>query len=326
MIEFNMSFNPKPPQELPKHLLDEYSIVEKEFIDAIQTMNPASLEKSFTSWEKLLNKVLEEQSAGMRYHKGGEVHNMGACKIYTQQTLEAFSYFLMGYVEDLLSLPLESANQTPGAKTLRDIFKLSEDEFKLIYSTVEKIIKEKSVIQNPKDVVDHISNLKIYNELEKKAKKVTLLIAYGKYPSISHIPGEWEKRVFIGGDYEAVYLLDAIIKPVLDFEFAPIIAAEFKSSPEDIHHDALLLLHNCRYAIFDVSSKGGHMMEAERTLDYGTETLFVCRENESANVSAMLKSLGRNYEIHFFKSRKELKDHIFNFLRPAGVEPSKAPE
>jgi len=53
------------------------------------------------------------------------------------------------------------------------------------------------------------------------------------------------------------------------------------------------------------------MMEAERTLDYGTITLFVCNITEQPRVSAMLKSLGKNYEIHWFEKRKELKKHIF---------------
>ncbi len=321
-----MSFKIQPPTELPQNLLDEYTVVEKRFIDALQIMDPALIENSYNHWNKLYHKILNTQPDGVRYHKGGEVHNMGACKIYTHQALESFHFFMMGYIEDLLSLPLETANNTPGAKTLRELFKLSEEEFKMIRECVEEVVSKKGIVQNPKDVLDSILNLRAYDELERKAKKVTLLVRYGRYSSISHLPEEWEKRVFIGGDYESVYLLDAIISPVREFGFTPIIAAEFKTAPENIHHDALLLLHNCKYAIFDVSSKGGHMMEVERTLEYETKTLFVCNKNEQTRVSAMLKSMGKDYDIHWFENRWELKTHIYNFLQPPDVLPSKPPE
>ena len=62
-------------------------------------------------------------------------------------------------------------------------------------------------------------------------------------------------------------------------------------------------------------------MEAERTLEYGTETLFVCNKREQTRVSAMLKSLGEKYKIHWFENRKELKKHIYDFL-PTEAEPS----
>lgn len=317
-----MTFKLQSPLDLPPNLLEEYSIVEKTFIEVIQSMNPASLEASFNEWKSLFDKVLQNQAAGIRFHKGGELQNMGACKLYTGQTLEAFHYFILAYVEDLLSLDLDSANITPSARTLKEIFKLSDKELILIQDNIEIIINSKGIVQNPYDVLNLILQTRAYDDLEKKARKLSLSIEYNKYPSISHMPGEFENRVFIGGDYESVYLLDAIIIPVLEFGFTPIIAAEFKTDKHNIHHHALLLLHNCKYAIFDVSSKGGQMMEAERTLDYETETLFVCNKSGQSRVSAMLKSFGKNYEIQWFEDRKELKSIIYHFL-PVQASPSE---
>ena len=316
-----MSFKIQPPTELPQDMLDQYRFVEKGFIEALQTLNPAVFEKSFKDWDKLHKEILISQPQSTRFHKGGELHNMAICKIYTHQTVDSLKFFLMAYIEDILSVPQESASTAPAAITLRDIFKLSDTDFKIIQESVENVISKKGVIQNPEDVLAYILKLKSYDEIENKAKKVTLFIKFEKYPSISQLPGELEERVFIGGDYESVYLLDAIIAPVVSLKLTPIIAAEFKTTPENIHNDALLLLHNCKYAIFDVSRKGGHMMEAERTLDYGTKTLFVCNKNEQSRVSEMLKSLGT--KIDYFESRKELKDIIYNFF---GVAPSPPPE
>lgn len=315
--------SPRPitqiPKQLPQGLLNEYSKVEKTFINAVQPGADLSvIEESFNLWKSLYEKIIKSQSDGIRYHKGGEVHNMGICKIYTLQMVEALPFFLLGYIEDLLSEDVNTANQAPGAMTLKNAFHLSDMELTKIQECVQDVIKKKGVVQNPQDVLNNFTQLKMYEELIKGVKKISLLIEPGKYSSIDDIPDRWEQRVFIGGDYESISSLDLIIRSVVDFGLVPIIAKEFKSSPERIHHDSLLLLHNCKYAIFDVSGKGGHMMEAERTLDYGTETLFVCNKKEAPRVSAMLSSIGEKYKIHYFENRSELKKHISDFLRTEG--------
>jgi len=300
--------------------LDEYSEVEKKFINALQVMDPSVIEDSFSLWEKLYKKIKKAQPKDVRYHKGGEVHNMGMCKYYTLQTMEAFHFFMLGYIEDLLSENVEVANKAPGGTNLKEIFKVSELEFKKIQQCLQDTVKKKGIVQDPQDILDCFSEFKMYEDLEKRVKKISLLIRPNRYPSVSHLPDEWEQRVFIGGDYESIYALDSIISPVVEFGFRPIIAMEFKTPQDRIHHDALLLLHNCKFAIFDISSKGEHMMEAERTLDYDTETLFVCKKEEEPRVSAMLTSLGKKYEIHWYTDRKGLKKHIFDFLKPSNIE------
>lgn len=311
------------PKQLPPELLDEYTEVEKFFVSAVQpSADPSIIDDSFNRWKKLYEKILKSQPNDSRYHKGGEVHNMGVCKYYTLEVVDSLKYFLLGYIEDLLSESISSANQAPGASNLKNIFHLTDVEFTKIQKCVEDVIKDKGIVKDPQDVLKSFSELKMYEEIIKKVKKLPLLIRPDRYPSVSHLPDEWEQRVFIGGDYESISSLSLIIKAVVDFGLRPIIAMEFHSSPDKIHHDALLLLHNCKYAIFDVSGKGGHMMEAERTLDYGTLTLFVCKNNEAPRVSAMLKSLGDKYEIRYFDDRKELKKHIYDFLRPVDIEPA----
>lgn len=315
-----MSFNVQPPTQLPESLLKEYSGVERKFIEAMQIKDPSVIEESFDLWDKLYKKILQSQPKGVRYHKGGEVHNMGVCKIYTLQTFEALHFFLLGYIEDLLSATIEKANSAPGASTLQGFYKLSINELEVIQQCVENTIAQESLVQDPQRILNRFLELKTYADLERRVKKISLLIRPNHYSSISHLPGEWEKRVFVGGDYESIHALDSIISPVREFGFETIVAMEYASSKKSIHHDALLLLHNCRYAIFDVASKGGHMMEAERTLDYDTETLFVCKKSEEVRVSTMLSSLGKKYEIHWYKDRRELKKHIFDFLKPEGIE------
>ncbi len=314
-----MDIKIQPPKQLSKELHDEYFEVEKTFVKALQIGDPSIIDESYNKWEKLHAKILAAQVIGTRYHKGGEFHNMRMCKYYTLQSTDAFRLFLLAYFEDLLSVNIKEANAAPAATNIKILGNVTDKEFEKIQEYVANEVKTTGTVQNPESVLQKISELRIYEAILKRVKKKSQLITPNKYTSISHLLGEWEKRVFIGGDYESLYSLDSIIVSVSEFGFIPIIAMEFKTPEDRIHHDALLLLHNCKYAIFDVSSKGGHMMEAERTLDYGTETLFVCNRSEETRVSEMLKSLGKQYELHWYKDRKELKNHILNLLKPEGI-------
>ena len=49
-----MSFTTQPPTNLPESLLKEYSKVEKQFIEALQIMDPLVIDASFDAWQSLL--------------------------------------------------------------------------------------------------------------------------------------------------------------------------------------------------------------------------------------------------------------------------------
>lgn len=300
------------PQDLPSDLLEKYRETETEFFRIYQT-DPT---RAFSIWKKLYKEVLSRQSEERRFHKGGEVHNMGISKLVLHSYGEAMKYFMLGFIEDVLSIQDESGNtpeQAPGALNLKNLFNFDQSDFDLIKEAIADVTRKKGVIQNPEDVIKKLSEYSNFQEIQLKAKKFASVIEWGKY-SISRIDGDWEKRVFIGGDYLLRSYIIEVIKPVvLEQGYTPIIAGEFQTPKELTRRLALLLLHNCKYAIFDISTKGGHLMEIERTFDYETITLFVCEDSYMSSVSSMLITVKPNAER--FNDTDELKEKVREFLK-----------
>ena len=128
---------------------------------------------------------------------------------------------------------------------------------------------------------------------------------------IDKMPGEYKKRVFIGGNYDLLPTLREIAKYVTDFGFQPILAYDFDVSESDIHDYDLRLLHNCNYAIFDVTHSAGEVMELERCKDYGTRVMVVYQAREKERMpdqlSSMILTAGfRRRGFHEFKVLKEI--------------------
>lgn len=116
----------------------------------------------------------------------------------------------------------------------------------------------------------------------------------------SHPPGKIEERVFIGGNYDIIAPLKEIYKYVQKVGFTPIFAWYFDAPKDKINEYDLRLLHECKYAIFEVTTAAGHLMELERAAkDYGNIVLLVYNVRDSDNrrppngISTMIKTLKR---------------------------------
>lgn len=132
---------------------------------------------------------------------------------------------------------------------------------------------------------------------------------------IDEMPGKYGKRVFIGGNYDLLPTLREIAKYVKHFDFQPIIAFDFDVS-EGTHDSDLRLLHNCKYAIFDITHSAGEVMELERSKDYGTRVMVVYQTREKGSIpdqlSSMILTAGfRRSGYHDFKG---LNDIVKEFL------------
>lgn len=109
----------------------------------------------------------------------------------------------------------------------------------------------------------------------------------GEKRSPNHLPGNFDERVFIGGNYNVAGNLRAIRRYVEQAGFVPIFPLDDYDIPRDQIHDwDIRLLHNCKYAIFDVSVPAGELMEIERALTFKTEPYW------------------------YFKSRNQGKQHL----------------
>jgi len=294
-----MNLNENVNIPLPQDLLDKYRHVEQEFMSGLYQTNPA---KAFSLWNDLYKEVIQRQPTGKRYHKGGEVHNMGICKLFLMSPIDSMNCFMLGFIEDILSTKTESGTSpedAPGAQNLKNIFKITEEQFKLIQTFVKELMTELGVIQDPQIVLDKLEKSGVKNPMEKSARGFDINIKRNSYP-IKEIPGDWGNRVFIGGDYVNYFYVINILKPLIiqSNKFVPIIASEcIKPDEMSIREHALLLLHNCKYAIFDISGRGGQLIEIERTFDYRTKAYYICAEGQQP--TAMLDYLKN--DIQYFK-------------------------
>jgi hypothetical protein len=139
-----------------------------------------------------------------------------------------------------------------------------------------------------------------------------------KKHSLSEIPGKLEKRVFIGGNYDNISVLREVAEMVSELGYQPILALEFDVPRAKIHDYDLLLLHNCKRSIFEVTLPNGHLMELERAKEYGVETLVVFQTRDESgtpppNVSTMVLSLG--LPTRGYRNFKDLRKIVREFLQ-----------
>jgi hypothetical protein len=117
---------------------------------------------------------------------------------------------------------------------------------------------------------------------------------------IPSLPDHYERRVFIGGNYDDMPLLRKIVGYVNGTGFRPILAFDVKKVPKKKIHDFdMKLLSLCKYAIFEVSTGNGQMMEIQSAFESLGTVVFAVYKTRSARhskpseaVSTMLTTLG----------------------------------
>lgn len=129
------------------------------------------------------------------------------------------------------------------------------------------------------------------------------------------LPGKYNTRVFIGGNYDFLAKLRKIRKFVADTGFNSVLAFDYDVPRDKIHDFDLRLLHNCKYAIFEVTSPAGELIEIEKaTRDYGTTVFLVfeirdpTQREPPSQISSMLTSL--NVPMFGYATYEELQTFI----------------
>jgi len=142
----------------------------------------------------------------------------------------------------------------------------------------------------------------------------------GRLP-LDWLPGTYDKRVFIGGNYESISNLrdikDAVYK--LGSDFVPILPYDdFQIPKGQVYDTDLRLLHNCKYAIFEVTHPGGELFEIARCAEYQVRTLLVYQArgltDAPPNVKTMLLESG-SHEHRSYLTTSQLRLVIDEFLR-----------
>lgn len=128
----------------------------------------------------------------------------------------------------------------------------------------------------------------------------------------NQLPGTYEERVFVGGNYNVAGNLRAIKRYVESAGFVPVFPLDdYKIPEEQIHDWDIRLLHNCKYAIFDVSVPAGELMEIERALTFRTRTLLLFQikhpgQTAPEQVASMLRTSG--HRLQGYKDPSDVSD------------------
>lgn len=107
-----------------------------------------------------------------------------------------------------------------------------------------------------------------------------------------------DRAVFVGGNYSTnLGQIETVADALDDLGMVPVVASEVGGTmdPDRIHEESLRLLHNCGYAVVEVTDPAGQLMELERARDYGVVTYAALRKPEN-HQSAMVGKLMRRLE------------------------------
>jgi hypothetical protein len=261
------------------------------------------------------NLLLREQPPNGRYHKGYPLHQIGMTLILSGKAQEALLYFILAYIEDLLSKEEgleDEADDLPASKNLRGVYKVQEEHLKEFKKIVKQKKKEGKIIQDPNDIFNLMAKGRQANEVAEP-REVPDVGAEKRKPG--KFESDWNKRVFIGGSYNKHLLeINHIRKTCKYLGFDPVVAFEFETPDGKVHHHALMLLHECCKAVFEVTEHVGQLMEIERLRDYEVKPLIVCQQK--AHLSEMLEALlqSQNYVVQRYNSPEELEHLVKEFL------------
>jgi hypothetical protein len=303
-----------PERSIPNEIRSEIIKYEQE---AYVNLRVGKYEKAEELFRHVLGLMFEWQVKKDRpIHKGAPLHMIGICLLYQEKMDEAVRFFLLAYIEDTLNvgLGLESeADLAPASSMLRNVFQIDVGFLKAIKDYVSKLKREGKWAQarDPALILKTILEIVRPRSLLALCKSVPKVIQ--KQP-IDPLPGTWDKRVFVGGDYDHLSILREIQDAVIRSGFQPILPYDFLVPAKLIHHHDLMLLHCCRLAIFEVSSPAGQLMEIERAKDYDVDAIlfYTDRDGPPHSLTSMVSTAG--YAMQSYSDISDLKKKIASWL------------
>lgn len=132
----------------------------------------------------------------------------------------------------------------------------------------------------------------------------------------------WEKRVFVGGSMGLSPVIEQIRGVVNKEGYDAIVASDFETPAGiTIYHKCLLLLHCCKFAIFDFSEYAGQSQEFEWVTPYGITTLSIWPESRDRAITEMVKSQLdiKGIEHTTYTTFDEMSFVISEFLKKRGL-------
>lgn len=302
--------------ELPPDLAQKFDSLGQSGLAAIRERNFLEARGSF---KYLYETLLNSQPNGESYHKGFPLHNWAIATLLARDPQEALRLFILAFVEDALSQEPSKESDARDTPAGQVVWLLYEVDPKLLIAIEQLARRHKPdrLLSDPQELLDEVleqTGLALNNVAAK-----TIRLAPR---DTNNLESSWERRVFIGGNYSTQFaIIQEMAMEVSRWGFDPIIASEFDMPKRLIHHHTMMLLHNCKRAIFEISSQAGQLMEIERLRDYGIEPLLVYSPNpahQGPRVSSMLDTLMQQgeYTVESYSDVQKLREHVRAYLEP----------
>ena len=258
-----------------------------------------------------------EKKQNRSIHKGSFFYQIGLCKLFHHQMNESRDYLLMAYIEDSLTVSNIPAEQ-PAQRVLRD------GPHQISYETLKSLdiftkMRGEELV-NPRDILTEFK------------RKSTIL---------KKTAGSVKNSIFIGGNYKNIAILREIKRICVDRGFRPWLLYDLfqqietaycddsatqpnrtyrlvNIKDEDIYQDSMSFLEECKYAIFEITFDGGHLMEIERAYKQkNSDDVLLCyqvgRKNGSAPyITKML--LAKNFQRKPYETSENLGTIVSDFL------------
>ncbi len=136
--------------------------------------------------------------------------------------------------------------------------------------------------------------------------------------AIDNLPSAFKKRVFVGGNYQHGAVIEDIADAVRDCEFQPIIVWEFGVAPGTERNSSKLILKQCKFAIFDVSTAAGHFFEMDDAKEFSTICLCLWDAHLDQGSGPGISSMVRSHDIFKnnkpFRNTRMLQSEVHRFL------------
>ncbi len=307
---------PYPP--IPSEIAQELDSLRVAAAAAYQRQDWEAAARRFEEAYEFL--MAQQRRFGRRFHKGWELYNAGVARLRGGQA-GGMERILVAYAEDILSA-------TPGEEDNADIqpARLSFAGTTNANEFLEPI--KAAAFERKQRTPPCLDPHEIYALAETSfpqarpvdAATQQLKDQQPKRRTIEGIQTPLERRCFIGCNYfSGGPNFEELKRTIVDEGFEPIVALEFNIAGQDVHHHSLLLLHECRKAVFEITFPAGQLMELERCRDYGIPPLILRHIMQSADpslsaVSAMIASM-TNHEVKTYADTKELRSLVQAYLR-----------
>ena len=266
---------------------------------------------------KDLNKRMFEWQASRktRYHKGYPLHNIGYTLVQMGSPYEALRYFILAYIEDVISEDVgdeDKADATPAGQTLHESYQIKAELLQKLKEIARDAKRRNMEMRDPEDLLDALAHGRPLEVVFYDVGGVVRVEAPKREPG--QFKSRWGERVFIGGSYQMVSDLNHIKQLVAERGYDPIIAWDFIIPSGLTRHHSLMLLHECKYAIFEVTQIAGQLIEIERSRDYEVIALALCQGRGQIGDMLATSFNSAGIPLKRYDALQRLRDHINEFL------------